>query len=282
MRFIFGVGGMAAKLGRAALRLASLFLFILGGLYLFQDRLLYFPDTAPLGEVAAAAKRQGLTPWPSEDDYRGLLWEPRGAAGGTLLLFHGNAGQAIHRAWLAEELGRFGLRVILLEYPAYGPRGGELGEDALVADGRASLALARRRFPGPLYVAGESLGAGVAAAVAGASGDISGILLITPWDKLAHVARYHYPWVPVGLLLRDRYDSVANLAAFPGPVAVVVAAEDRTVPAEFGRALFEGLHGRKQMWTVPGSDHNDWPLAVDEAWWRQVVGFLAGDGRSPG
>lgn len=258
-----------------ALRLGIYALLILGALTLLQDRQLYFPDNPPLATVLAAARRDGLVPWPGADNYRGLLREPMGPARATLLLFHGNMGHAGHRVLYANVLARLGLRVILAEYPAYGPRAGKLGEAALVGDATETFALARRQFQGPLILAGESLGAGVAsAALARAPADVAALLLITPWDTLERVARYHYPWAPVGWLLRDRYDSAANLAGFRGPIAVVVAERDRIVPAEFGRALFDGLPAPKRLWVVPSADHNDWMERVDAAWWRSLADFL--------
>lgn len=78
----------------------------------------------------------------------------------------------------------------------------ELGESALVADAAATLAIARRQFRAAV-LAGESLGAAVAAAVANSAG--VDMLLITPWDRLESVARHHYRWLlPIGALLRDR------------------------------------------------------------------------------
>ena len=71
----------------------------------------------------------------------------------------------------------------MAEYPAYGARDGELCEVALVADAAETLALARRQFPGPLLLASESLGAGVAAAVANTA-NVAAVLLITPWDGI--------------------------------------------------------------------------------------------------
>lgn len=259
---------------RLALRLALYLLLALGGIALFQDRLLYYPDTPPLAAVVADARRDGLAPWPGADDYRGLLREPAGPARGSVVLFHGNAGHAGHRAWYADELTRLGLRVILAEYPGYGPRPGPLGEAALVADAAQTLALARQRFAGPLLLAGESLGAGVAAALARGPTRIDGLLLVTPWDTLRNVARHHYPWLPVGWLLRDRYDSVANLAGFGGRVLVVVAERDSIVPARSGKALHEALAQPKRLAVIPGADHNDWPDRIDAAWWRGVVDFL--------
>jgi hypothetical protein len=260
-----------------ALRLSLYVLLALGGIALLQDRLLYFPDTPPLPAVLADARRDGLAPWPGPEDYRGLLREPAGRARGTVILFHGNAGHAGHRAWYAGELTQLGLRVILAEYPAYGPRAGKLGEAALVEDAAQSVALARQRFAGPLLLAGESLGAGVAAALAHGPTRIDGLLLITPWDRLENVARHHYPWAPVGWLLRDRYDSVANLAkaaTFSGRVLVVVAERDSIVPMRFGTALYAGLTQPKRLLVIPGADHNDWPDRVGAMWWRSAVDFL--------
>ncbi len=260
---------------KLAMRLVLYALLIAGGLALFQDDLLYYPDKAPLERVLDDARRDGLAPWPSADDYRGLRREPAGAARATVVLFHGNAGHAGHRAWYADELSRLGLRVILAEYPGYGPRDGKPSEATLVADAVEALALARREFPGPLILAGESIGAGVAAAAwAKAPDGIGALLLLTPWDKLEGVAKHHYPWAPVGLLLRDRYDNVANLAAFKGRIAVAIAEHDSIVPPQFGRALFDSLPEAKRLWVVPSSDHNDWWSRADAAWWRSVVGFL--------
>ena len=215
-------------------------LLFVGVAAVFQNRLIYFPDNLPLAAAIAEASGRGFAPWPGDDDYRGLRREPEGAARATVVLFHGNAGHAVDRHWYADEFVRLGLRVILAEYPGYGPRAGQLGEAALVADAAEALALARRQFPGPLLLVGESLGAGVAAAVARTT-DVAAVLLITPWDRIERVARHHYPWLPVGAVLRDRYDSVANLSGYRGRVAVVIAERDSIVPPRLGRALFESL-----------------------------------------
>jgi len=270
-------GGVSPGLRRIMLSVMTGLALIWGGLFLFQDHLLYFPASAPLAEVVAEARRDGLEPWPEANDFRGLLREPRMAARGTLVFFHGNAGHAGHRGWVAEALADVGLRVILAEYPGYGPRPGQPGEAALVRDAAETLARVRARFPGPLLVGGESLGAGIAAAVAANSpGDIAGLLLATPWDSLKRVAQHHYPWAPIDLLLRDRYDNIANLADFRGPVAVVIAAQDSIVPAPFGQALFASLPGPKRLWTIPAADHNDWMMRVDGTWWASVTSFLLG------
>jgi hypothetical protein len=237
---------------------------------MYQDRLLYFPDRANVADVVS----ERLAAWPTPDEFRGLVAMPSGPARATVVVFHGNAGHAGHRAYYAVVLTEFGLRVILAEYPGYGPRDGRLGEESLVDDAEQTIVRAYREYGSPLLLVGESLGAAVAAAAAARQRDkVDGLVLITPWDRLASVATYHFPWLPVRWLLRDRYDSVAHLAAFARPVVVAVAEQDGTVPARFGVALYESLQTRKQLRIVSGADHNDWRERVGLDWWREALEF---------
>ena len=100
-------------------------------------------------------------------DYRGFVGtiEIRKAKG-TVVVFHGNAGTADHRAYYVTALGSMGYRVILAEYPGYGARQGELGEPSFVRDAQATVRLASQRYAEPIFLLGESLGCGVVAAAA--------------------------------------------------------------------------------------------------------------------
>ena len=256
-----------------ALAILVVGLMVLAVIFLRQDRMLYFPAPATVTSVASAELRA----WPSAQDFRGLVAEPAGAVRGTAIVFHGNAGHVGDRAFYAHALAPLGLRVILAEYPGYGPRAGALGEAGFVADAEQTVALAHRQYGGPLLLLGESLGAAVAAAAAAQQRELTaGLLLITPWDRLAHVGSHHYPWLPVRWMLRDDYDSLARLANFDRPVLVAVAERDSIVPARFGRALYAGLGGPKRLAVFEGADHNDWPERVDASWWRAAAGFALG------
>lgn len=267
--------------------LALSFVLTLAGVVMSQERLLYFPQAASIAELTADPGPLRAVAWPAAADFRGLLAEPVFApVRGTVLVFHGNAGHVGHRLFYAEILNALGLRVILAEYPGYGPRPGKLDEDSLVADAVATINEAQRQF-GPLILFGESLGAGVAAAASDRLGHagIAGLLLVTPWDSLASVAAHHYPWLPVRWLLHDRYDSAAHLAGYRGRAVVVIAERDRIVPPEFGRALFDSLAAEKTLHVVADADHNDWVERTDAAWWRETLAPLlppAGPTNDPG
>jgi hypothetical protein len=258
---------------------ASLFTYVIRSIYNLQYRLLYYPSSSTPPDKSLRA--ENLERWQSSGaDYRGLAAteEPRPCKG-TVIVFHGNAGTAADRRYYPDALGILGYRVILAEYPMYGGRKGELGEKAFVADGIGTVHLAFEEYGGPLYILGESLGSGVAAAVAGqVSVKIDGIILITPWDTLESVAKSKFPLLPVRLLLKDTYDSIKNLHSFKGKIAVVGAERDEVIPVKHAGNLFSSLPGSgKKMWTIEGAGHNDWHTHINSSWWNEIIGFVSGN-----
>ncbi len=242
-----------------------------------QRSLLYQPGPYTYPMTRAMAKRVGLRPWPGDAaDYRGWVTAAHtNGSRGTVVVFHGNAGVAAFRNYYVEGLQPLGWRVVLAEYPGYGGRAGAPTESRLVADGLATVRQARAEFGAPVYVWGESLGAAVAGAVAHAAGpEVSGLALITPWDTLAAVTRVHYGWLPSRILLRDRYDTLAHVAAYRGPVAVLTAARDEIIPEALSRRLYARVGEPRRLWVFEDVGHNDWPSGAHEDWWRQVVEFL--------
>lgn len=242
-----------------------------------QYRFLYYPDGfMPSREELAA---NGMRFWPSGPvGYRGFIGAGDGVNfKGTVIVFHGNAGTAADRAYYVSALGAIGYRVILAEYPRYGMRKGALGEESFVRDAQATVHLVSEQYGKPIFLLGESIGCGVAAAaVRDNTLEIAGIILITPWDTLLAVARMHFPWLPVRWFMKDKYDNVANLASYGGRIAVVGAEQDDIVPIRHAKQLFGLLTGVTRMWTIKGAGHNDWPALVDKAKWQEFMNFVSG------
>jgi len=241
-----------------------------------QNRFLYYPgSSAPSDE---SLKADNIKRWQSSpSDYRGLVAaNVMGGAKGTIVVFHGNGGIAADRAFYPKDLGALGYRVILAEYPGYGGRKGELGEKAFVHDAGETVRLAGEKYGGPLFLLGESLGCGVAAAVARVIPvKIDGIVLITPWDTLASIAREKFPFLPVRMFLTDRYDSIGNLSSFKGRIAVVGAERDEVIPLAHATKLYDSLPGTdRRMWTMQGAGHNDWPMHVNQTWWKEIMDYV--------
>ena len=259
-----------------AARVALYGTVIAGAMYALQDKMLYHPGTEKLPELLQHAASMGLSPWPDASAYRGWMpAAPPDSPHGTVIVFHGNGGLALHRSYYVDALAARGFRVLLAEYPVYGDRPGEVGEAAFVADAVQTLALAQQAFGLPVYVFGESLGAGVgAAAVAQSSVPVAGVAMITPWATLPDIAQDVFWYLPARWLVRDRYDNIANLNRWAGPVAVAIAARHQIIPAHHGQKLFDSLSTSKRRWLFEHGSHNNWPIESDASWWDEVLQYL--------
>lgn len=249
-------------------------------IFLRQRPMLYFPSSMALSEQLAYAPGAGLEPWNDAAGMRiGWKREAKGDAAQRWLVLHGNAGLAVQRAYWADALERVSpgrsLSVYILEYPGYGRRPGSPTQPNLTA---AALA-AFEALPANgkrTYLLGESLGCAVAAQVARVRSErVGGVVLVSPFNRLADVAAYHYPWLPVRWLVRDPWTSDEALRGYAGPVAIVAAEKDSVVPAKFAQRLYDGHPGRKWLHVVTGEDHN--MFVFDQAWFRDAVGFATSE-----
>jgi pimeloyl-ACP methyl ester carboxylesterase len=248
---------------------------VCGLLFFMQRGMLYYPSSTPREEQLAYAPGAGLAPWQDAAGTR-IGWK-REVPGATerWLVFHGNAGLAVQRAYWADALERVSpgkvRSVYILEYPGYGRREGKPTEQSITAAALAAL----DTLPtdgSRTHLLGESLGCAVAAQVArGRPEKVGGLVLVSPFNRLADVAAYHYPWLPVRGLLRDTWRSDEALRGFSEPVAILAAERDRIVPAKFARRLYDGHPGRKLMHVIAGEDHNF--FVFDQAWFREAVEF---------
>ncbi len=267
------------------MRILSILLYVVFGyallcviVYFIQRRLLYYPDPqAPAEKDIAAA---GLDYWPSKiDSFRGFVNTNVQSPGpGVIVVFHGNAGSAWNREYYTDVLGELGYRVILAEYPSYGGRPGNLSEKTFVTDAIQTVRLAHLQYGEPVNLCGESLGAGVAAAVAADTTlPVAGVIAITPWDTLPDLAQSIYPFLPARWLVRDKYDNIQNFTAFGGKVAIAIAEHDEVIPVRHGIRLYESLPNTKNLWTIQGAGHNTWPSRAGITWWQEVLSFLTGN-----
>ncbi|NND66829.1 MAG: alpha/beta fold hydrolase, partial [Halioglobus sp.] len=204
----------------------------------------------------------------------------RETATARMLVFHGNAGYALHRRYCVHGLHALGngWDVILFEYPGYGARNGTASAKDFRDAATAAIALLSVEDDRPLYLLGESLGSGVASYIAASAPEqVAGLLLVTPFTSLAEVAEHHYPILPIRALLRENFNSVESLQSYDGPVAFLVAGSDQIVPTELGQKLHDGYQGRKWLRIVPGAGHNTLPMHPGDPWWAEASAFLGVD-----
>ena len=148
--------------------------------------------------------------------------------------------------------------MLLAEYRGYGGNPGTPSEEGFYADGRAALDfLAAREVPAARIVLyGESLGTGVAVQLA-LERRVGAVVLEAPFTSAVDVGADIYPFLPVRLLARDRFDSIAKIAAIGAPLLVLHGEADKVVPVRFGRALLAAARQPKEGVFVPGAGHAD-------------------------
>lgn len=243
----------------------------------FQRSLIYVPTKAEWKSEAAMASGLKLKPWPGKGEaFQG--WRTGDATAPVrVLVMHGNAGSALHRNYYAEAFQALQppWEVVILEYPGYGARGGSPSQKSLVAAGMQAVKTLQSEDARPLILLGESIGSGVAAQVASRlPADIAGLWLVTPFDRLERVARKHFPYLPAGLLLMDRYESDEALVGFSKPVLMMIAGDDEVVGAEAGERLFQSVTAPKKRMGQDAAGHNNWDISPRSAWWAEARDFF--------
>jgi uncharacterized protein len=208
----------------------------------------------------------------AQDGTRVHAWYVNGAAGAPLVLYFG--GNAEEVSWM---LARAGAKTsttawLLVDYRGYGSSTGKPSETALVADALLWHDHAKQKLGAQrIVVFGRSLGSGVAVQLA-ASRPVSGVILVTPFDSLTNVARYHYPYLPVRWMLRHRFDSVERAPWIDAPLLCLAAERDEIIPMVHAKRLFDAWKGTKRWVALRGAGHN----STDDApeFWERIKDFL--------
>ena len=192
---------------------------------------------------------------------------------GLVIYFGGNAEEVSGHIHDAEAFAPWS--VAAFNYRGYGLSEGRPSETALVADAlviRDWLAQREDIDPRRIVVLGRSLGSGVAVQLA-AIRPVRAVVLVSPYDSLRSLARKQYPFVPVSLLLRHPFDSLARAPGIETPLLVVAGERDRLVPPAFSRRLHDAWAGPKRWALIEDADHND--LHARPGYWPAIRDFLA-------
>jgi pimeloyl-ACP methyl ester carboxylesterase len=243
--------------------------------YFAQDGLIFMRQSvaeARRAEIARTIPQAGSVFLDAADGTRVHAWHLK--AGPTLVLYFG--GNAEEVSWMLDVARAEASAVswLLLDYRGYGQSAGSPSEKALVADALALYDYAAK-LPGidpkRIYAFGRSLGSGVAVALA-AERPLAGVILVTPFDSLAAVARRYYWYVPVDLLLRHRFDSMARAPQLKTPLLCLIAGHDEIIPPEHAERLYAAWGGPKHRVPLAGASHN----AADTAprFWPSIREFL--------
>jgi uncharacterized protein len=206
-----------------------------------------------------------------------LVRPPRSADAPVVLHFHGNAEQLGSIEWMAGAWADRGVGFVAVEYPGYGlakAKGSPSEESILIAAAEAEQFVRVTMGIGAdrLIVSGQSLGSGVAVALAH-RGVGRKLLLFTPYTSLPDVGARAMPFLPVRLLMRDRFDSRARAPEVRQPVLIVHGTDDEVVPFDLGEQLSKTLPNATLL-RVDGGHHND--VAGRQDVWAALAPFVLG------
>lgn len=245
-----------------------------------QRRLIYFPTRGPVPPAASIIPGARDVVLDTEDGKRLGAWYLSATGtnhGPAVVVFNGNGGDRSGRAMLATGLSRLGLSVLLFDYRGYGGNPGTPSERGLALDAKSAqfwLAKQPEVDAGRIVYFGESLGAGVAIGLS-QERPPAALVLRSPFTSLADVGKVHYPWLPVGWLLVDRFPSIDRIGSLSVPVMVIAGHRDDVVPESLSRQLFDAAPDPKRYLLVPGTGHNDPELAGGRRMVEEVGGFLS-------
>lgn len=224
-------------------------------LYLFQERLIFQPTST----LAATPESIGLdyktVKLHTKDNITLYGWFiPAHQSRGTVLYLHGNAGNISHRLVMLEMLHHLGLSTLIIDYRGYGHSTGQPSESGTYADAEAGwnyLTLERDIEPRDIIIYGRSLGGAVAAWLA-ARVEPAGVILESTFTSMQSLAQKYYPYIPIGLLLRNEYPVRDNVSAIRAPLLIIHSPDDEIIPYSHAEALYESAAGPRELETING------------------------------
>jgi len=257
------------------------YLGLLGLIYFKQDALVFQPAmdrefrATPAG-IGLAFEALALT---TADGERLDGWhvpaKPGSAARGLAIIFHGNAGNISHRLDYLRMFHDLGFASLIVDYRGYGRSTGAASEQGSYIDAETAWHHATQSLGYPakrIVLFGESLGGAVATQLAAAR-QPAALALASTFTSVPDLGAEIYPWLPIRLLARIRYDSRERLADVSSPIVVIHSRDDDIIPFAHGERLYAAAKAPKQFIEIAGG-HNEGFIFGREAWVRQLDDFL--------
>ena len=236
----------------------------------------------PEHEIEATPESVGLSYenifFQSSDGVRLNGWlVPGSDPSNVMIWFHGNGGNIgddVKRLRLIHD--ELGLTVFVFDYRQYGRSGGSVSEEGTYHDAQAALRYLKTRtglLANRIIYFGESLGSAVAVDLA-MKAPPRALILESPLTSIHDMARVDLPYLPVGFLIKDKYDSLSKIPKIHVPLLILHGDRDEVVPFDQGRRLFEAANSPKVFYTVSGAHHNDTSIVGGQPYWEAWKRFL--------
>ena len=174
----------------------------------------------------------------------------------TILYFHGNAGKLENRIHKLNHFKDMDVNFLIIAWRGFSGNDGKPSERGLYIDGSSAIAWLKNLglIEKDIILYGESLGTGIATHVA-QNNDYAGLILETPFTSMTEAAKNFYPYIPVGILLRDKYKNDKKIKSINIPVLVMHGEADQIVPFWMGQKIYEIANQPKYSYFTKYDDH---------------------------
>tara|TARA_B100001248_G_scaffold249357_1_gene222489 strand:- start:222 stop:1022 length:801 start_codon:yes stop_codon:yes gene_type:complete len=174
----------------------------------------------------------------------------------TILFLHGNAGNLFNRSYKLNRLNELNLNVLIISWRSFSGNLGKPNETNLYGDAKKAVRWLNDRGVETenIILYGESLGTGVAVEL-GQTNKFNSIILESPYTSMVKAAKIYYPYLPVKLLLKDKYESVKKIKNIETPILIMHGKKDNIVPFYMGKKLFETANKPKKFLQIEEDDH---------------------------
>lgn len=246
---------------------------------MLEKQFIYFPASQLIATPEAIGLAYEDVWFVTEDGVRLHGWfVPTAGGRWTILWFHGNAGNISHRLDNLQQMHQhLDVNIFLFDYREYGQSQGTVSEEDTYHDARAAYQTLSQRTDidsQAIVLFGRSLGAAVAVELA-RQASCRALILESPFTSVADMAGLMVPFVPIGRLLRTRYDSLTKIPELSVPLLLLHGDRDEIVPYAQGQRLFEAAKEPKTLYTITGAGHNDTYQIGGEPYWQTWERFLA-------
>ena len=252
---------MLKKIRNNLLQLISinffLYLFVLVFLYFYQRNLLYLPNENNYSgdKISVDIKKVKIQ---TSDDIELLGWyhEKNIKNYKTLVYFHGNAGSLENRIHKLNHFQDMNINFLIIAWRGFSGNNGKPSEQGLYEDGKSAINWLTKKGVDEknLILYGESLGTGVATHLA-QNKDYAGIILETPFTSMINAAKTFYPYIPVKLLLKDKFENYKKIKNINLPILVMHGEVDQIVPFSMGKKIYEIANEPKYSYFTKYDDH---------------------------
>ncbi len=233
-----------------ALRVLVFVYLLLGTLlFFFQEKIIYRPSSQDFERCSAFADAENV-------EYQGARMYVKENGPRIAVIYHGNAGSACDREYLASLMESSGYSYAVVEYTGYSNDGRTPTHERIKENVRSVSDFLAQRAYQEVVVVGESIGTGAASYHASIDAP-SKLILVTPFADLYDVAKSHFWFYPTSLLVDNAFDNQALLQNYMNEVLILHGDEDRVIPLQSAKKLFDTLPAsRKEFVLLEGAGHN--------------------------